>query len=353
MNREVMLCKSVRMSVHYINKVIQLDGIKLARMHWGPVPNAYTPCLSTQVRCYSVYVSSNPGTCWGCTPPTLVNPIPPTNTGTSGSGGTAANYIAGPSTPMSNLTAIDAPEDPAVDYGIINTTEYIPSIPERRVGGSAPRPGGESTEDLEYGTSASTAFISPQDLLKYDDNTLFNYMTDLFKKTTVFDVQNYALGVDFIARFRNRAGGIYSNSILNDKVEKTNVYKSLIQDFGKSLSGILSQTNGVLNPILDLTVSRPQFSTPYHKVHGLQILINDTEKADIFINGFNINPNVRFFYATGRVEILDHFGLDRNDASSYQGYHWGFPSWYLLQHTRNYVPFKTKISINFSIAGKY
>lgn len=45
------------------------------------------------------------------------------------------------------------------------------------------------------------------------------------------------------------------------------------------------------------------------------------------------------------VIIHDHFGLDKNDALSYQGNHNGFASWWVLQHLRNYKPFETLIKV--------
>jgi hypothetical protein len=59
------------------------------------------------------------------------------------------------------------------------------------------------------------------------------------------------------------------------------------------------------------------------------------------------------------VEILDHFGLDRNDVLTYQtlkplGVPFrvaGFPAWWDLQHQRSYVPFKTKIRFEQNIKG--
>jgi len=39
-----------------------------------------------------------------------------------------------------------------------------------------------------------------------------------------------------------------------------------------------------------------------------------------------------------------HFGLNKNDTIPYEFYHDGFPSWWILEHKRDYVPFETTIN---------
>jgi hypothetical protein len=52
------------------------------------------------------------------------------------------------------------------------------------------------------------------------------------------------------------------------------------------------------------------------------------------------------------ITIHDHFGLDKNDALTYQQYHQGFPSWWLLQHTRDYIPFETIVIVRKKISSR-
>jgi hypothetical protein len=96
---------------------------------------------------------------------------------------------------------------------------------------------------------------------------------------------------------------------------------------------------------------RPQFNTPHVKFHGLQILINDTEYTEIQISNFNIlNGN---WSATLDITIYDDFGLDKNDALTYEGYHDGFADWWLLQHARGYVPFTTIVHTRVIITASF
>jgi hypothetical protein len=79
-------------------------------------------------------------------------------------------------------------------------------------------------------------------------------------------------------------------------------------------------------------------------------LINDTEYTEIQLDKFQLYPSGEWA-AEVTVFINDHFGLDKNDAVTYHPYHKGFADWWLLQHTRGYVPFKTQIVIRKRIIG--
>ena len=47
----------------------------------------------------------------------------------------------------------------------------------------------------------------------------------------------------------------------------------------------------------------------------------------------------------------DGFGLDVHDVDSKGGLHPGFMAWWLLQHTRGYKPFTTKMEVTTTISG--
>jgi len=93
---------------------------------------------------------------------------------------------------------------------------------------------------------------------------------------------------------------------------------------------------------------RPVFNGLYNKFHGLQILINDTEYSEIELDNFETSSNGNW-NADVTVTIHDHFGLDKNDALVYQDWHQGFPSWWILQHMRNYRPFETIVKVKMRI----
>jgi hypothetical protein len=57
-------------------------------------------------------------------------------------------------------------------------------------------------------------------------------------------------------------------------------------------------------------------------------------------------------YANSQSKFVPSY-LDKADALKYQAKHRGFAAWWLLQHTRGYKPFVTKVIIKSSIGGRY
>ncbi|MCA5005620.1 DUF3289 family protein [Sphingobacterium bovistauri] len=91
------------------------------------------------------------------------------------------------------------------------------------------------------------------------------------------------------------------------------------------------------------------FNTIHDRFHGLQILINDTEYTEIRLLGFEDDAIRNSWLVSVEATVYDHFGLDLNDAITYQGKHVGFGTWWLLQHTRGYRPFETVIKVGYMI----
>ena len=155
-----------------------------------------------------------------------------------------------------------------------------------------------------------------------------------------------------ISKFRNNSGGTYSNVNLSQKVFESSEFKNFIIKFGVRLHVALSDANWDINSVSVITLplgQRPIFNG-LHKFTGLQILINDTEETIIELTGFSINATTHKWTTNLNIIIKDHFGLDKNDALTYQGYHAGFAAWWLLQHTRGYKPFKTQIKFKMNLA---
>lgn len=116
----------------------------------------------------------------------------------------------------------------------------------------------------------------------------------------------------------------------------------------------LTETSGNIDQVIKLETNdyRPIFNGGWNKFGGLQIAINDTEAHEIRLINFRKEGGV-LWYADIEVTIFDNFGLDKNDALMYQGKHAGFAAWWLLQHTKGFKPFVTKIVIKSSIEGRY
>ncbi len=79
-------------------------------------------------------------------------------------------------------------------------------------------------------------------------------------------------------------------------------------------------------------------------------MINDTEKTTVQLDNFN-PPVGGHWSATLTFTIVDHFGLDKHDALTYENYDYGFADWWLLQHTRNYTPLQTTIRLRVLLSG--
>lgn len=98
---------------------------------------------------------------------------------------------------------------------------------------------------------------------------------------------------------------------------------------------------------------RPIFGGNYNMFHGLTILINDTENTEIRLEKFETISGSNKFFATVEITIIDHFGVDKNDALGKEYIHSGFTAWWLLQHKRGKVPFITKVVVRKTIIGYY
>lgn len=205
-----------------------------------------------------------------------------------------------------------------------------------------------NTEDLEFGTDGNIAGILPLQLGK-NDNLLFSDMTDLLELFSIGNLQTVAY--QFIDRFKNKIGGAYENQTLNAEVKESGTYKSFIKKFRLDLQAKINNAGGVLDNVkMDLDY-HPIFNGKKNRVMGLQILLNDTEETKINLLNFQINPATQEWIADVEVIIFDHFGLDKNDALTYQGIHRGFAGWWVLQHKRNYKPFITKIVVRTRLIG--
>ncbi|MDB5132765.1 MAG: hypothetical protein JWR02_2514 [Mucilaginibacter sp.] len=277
-----------------------------------------------------------------------------TATGGGVSPGTATNNIfSDPDNP------IDAPDDPFIDLGIgvTNIPADVPLVGGRLIAATVDRrPAPPAVpEDMTYGTNGNTNGINSSEI-NLSDNALFNAMASLFHKCTFLDQGGLQLvGDKMISQFRAKSGGQFSDPVLNQRVSVSNGYQNFIQQAGNQLNAALRGVNGDLSQIGTITINtHPVFNGTYNKFHGLQILINDTEYTEIQIKDYNyINGH---WSATLDITIHDDFGLDKNDALTYQtflGANVGFADWWLLQHTRGYVPFETIVHLRASVTASF
>jgi hypothetical protein len=160
------------------------------------------------------------------------------------------------------------------------------------------------------------------------------------------------VGREMVNRFESRVGGEFENPKLNEKVLESHNFINFIKTYGFALSGALRAVGGKIDlvPNLDITTIRPKFNTDFDKFHGLMILLNDTETGEILGDNFTIDAQGNWNIDLS-ITITDHFGIDDNDVIKFRDANPGFPSWWILQKRRDYVPFKTVIKIKKHIWG--
>ncbi len=244
--------------------------------------------------------------------------------------------------------AVDMPDEPVINNGIELTTVTVSGAagPPRLIGYSPDR---GNVEDMQFGTNGDPSGLYSHLLSKSNDE-LFSIMGSLFNACTVFDNGLEAVGDLMIDRFRNSVGGNYENTVLNEKVQQSSSFKNYLKLFGEKLREKIILAGGDINNVFTINMenTRPVFNGFYNKFHGLQILINDTEYTEIELDNFSVSSDGKW-NADVTVTIRDHFGLDKNDALVYQEWHQGFPSWWMLQHMRNYRPFETVVKVKMRI----
>lgn len=237
---------------------------------------------------------------------------------------------------------------PGFNFTFENFSDNI--VPPTRVIGRV-KPRG-NTEDMLSGNNCDASGILNL-MPNFTDQQLFDEVEDLFHKTSMGTLE--MVGDEMIQRFRNKLGGAYSNPNLSQKVFESNSFKDFVVKFGVQLNNALASAGWNINNVQTIDIDpdrRPKFNGLYNKFHGLQILINDTEETIIELSNFSIHPTTHKWTANINVTIKDHFGLDKNDALTYQNSHAGFAAWWILQHCRGYKPFETQVKFNMNLVAQ-
>jgi hypothetical protein len=256
-----------------------------------------------------------------------------------------------PTTIFSSLTnPINVPDSSFVSYPF-TLVQLLDTTPTGRlIARSLPR---GNTEDMTWGYDHDSSGINMLALgLPWDTDSaaLFDRMDNLFYWCTFFDNELRDVGDLMIQRFKERTGQPFSSPILNHKVFEAGKFQDYIKTVIKQIDDSLKLNGENINSInIDSLSIRPHFNGLYHKFHGLQILVNDTESTDIYIDNFVQNQFTKLWSADITFVIKDHFGLDKPDAITYQYDHSGFIAWWLLQHRRGFRPFETVITVKIRV----
>ena len=200
------------------------------------------------------------------------------------------------------------------------------------------------TEDMLHEYNGNESGIL-NNIKTMSDNDLIQKMRDLFYWCTYFDNDLKSVGDKMINKFINREGGQFRDPVLNEKVMESSAFKNFSRNVAKAIGDELRKNNNDITKVdINMKSERPIFNGAYNKFNGLQILINDTEYTEVFLNDHTTLPDGRK-EVTVIFVIHDHFGLDKADALNYQDKNAGFAAWWELQHKRNYYPFETIVTV--------
>ncbi len=194
-------------------------------------------------------------------------------------------------------------------------------------------------------------------------NGLFEYQTDatdeqLFADmrlmcTTIFSMG--ALQTNILAmidHFQANTGTNYSSTILTNAVGEhasTKRFKKNVQDeFARKMNETKGDASG-LGPESLTQMGTPHFNEWTDTAGGLQIAINDVWAYDLNLESYDRAGNN--YEALIKINLHDHFGLDRPDVVKVYGNLAGFRAWYVLQHLRGYKPFIVDIPVPMHIHG--
>ncbi|MEL7005350.1 MAG: hypothetical protein AAFN93_21845, partial [Bacteroidota bacterium] len=268
---------------------------------------------------------------------------------------------------LNSFVPVDAPEN----YPSFVQTPYRPGHEYDPGAGIIP-------EDLRSGTDGDPDLLS--------DRRPNNRALDSKSDAELFDIfegliTSWWLNRDLTEvaeiykdRFQNSTGGDYFNAELSEYVRTNDHMKVTAKDFGKWLNDRLIETGGDINAIDPDAITDParQFGIQYRAIFdsgenrsGLKILMNDTEKLDVYtMDDFTFNPANNEWSGTFYFVVYDNFGLDNQDLIDFQGYYdilngtgsplnfnRGFAAWWILQHRRGYVPFRTEVRTAFQLKG--
>lgn len=217
-----------------------------------------------------------------------------------------------------------------------------------------------TSEDMTHGTNGDLSGMMYQGLLNQPEQGLWDEFTFLLNTMTIFDSELKSVAMQFRDNFRSASPvSPFEVPLLNQKVAASQALQDFIKTFLKDFNIRLANAGGNLNNVTEWSISnyRPVFNGTHNKWHGLQILINDTQQTEVSIQNFTpVAGAGGYYWADIIVTIRDHFGLDKNDALTYQKYPLvgpGFASWWYLQHIKDYQPFETRIVTRQRIISHY
>jgi hypothetical protein len=178
------------------------------------------------------------------------------------------------------MEPVDVADDPIINDGseILDVPSGTPTGTPRRIATVQRNP--PNNEDMLSETNGDVTGIYNWHLNRPDED-YFSSMKWMFWWFTFYDKDLTTIGDLMIDKFKNKSGGTFENPVLNDKVSQSSALYNFIKTFRDGLDAKIKSSGGIDNVTTLALDFRPIFNGWYNTFHGLQILINDTEKTEI------------------------------------------------------------------------
>lgn len=255
------------------------------------------------------------------------------------------------------LESATVPVQTEIENGIEILDSYLygfPGVPTGTpLGGSSPNPHGGP--DLEFGTDGDLSILTSDNQFKASlpPNVQERRMKWLFFVATFFDAAGDAVADDYLAQFHeNEVVFDHYNETLSTMVMNSTKMRNWLKSYGARLNEVLISTGGDINEVDAFEIDR----TSLNETYALTILINDTQKINVFsLDSYNFNSETGEWDCYFVINVIDHFGLDDGDVIEFQDYTPGgngFIAWWTLQHRYGWAPFRTDIWFVVRLGGQ-
>lgn len=197
--------------------------------------------------------------------------------------------------------------------------------------------------------------LFPEWLLKSQMKFLFFMATD-GDEDEILDEMGDEVKNSYLNKFFGNKNGTfhkYQNNTLHLMAKESKKFRKWLKDYGLELNERLKVTNGSIGTIENVMLSN---RVRLNETKSLTILINDTQKTDVYIvnDQYDYNPASGTLEAVIRVNVTDNFGVDDGDVTEFWNYFPGGPgfvAWWILQHRKNYWPFMSDLWFSVKIKG--
>ncbi len=173
-------------------------------------------------------------------------------------------------------------------------------------------------------------------------------MKALFFMATFPNGSGQTVAEDYLQQFHENPSVFNSyNPILSTMTMNSTKMRNWLKDYGFELNDRLAFNSGNINNVVEVVIPR----VALNENNSFTILINDTQETKVYrLDSYTFDPQTGKWDCYFLVNVVDHFGLDDDDAVDTQ-YLPGFVAWWALQHRRGWWPFRTDIWFVAHLSG--